>query len=364
MLRRLLIFLGLGCLLLLTGCWDGLRLEQRNIIISLGIDPAPDGRFRFTFTNPVLEEPSVAPERVQRISTMASSIGEALDNLNKVSDRRASVGQLRNLLFNEEVVRQQEIKLFIDDMNANPLFPPITNLAVVKGDCQQLLNSQFKDKSRIAFYISGVILNATQRHDIQKSELMYINSRLRDPLAVLMLPYLTYGREEIKVAGQALFKSNRMVTTISTFQSGLCQIITGKARDFVFTVHLGPQESITLRVLRNKTRKKWYWQDDLPAFDIKTDLTLDIISAYSKQRITDEAALRRMESEVASFLRGEFRRLTALSQENNIDVYELGHLLRQSLGREMDPRWWEETYPRVHINIEPTVHIRRVGRTV
>ncbi|MGQ9557875.1 MAG: Ger(x)C family spore germination protein [Desulfurispora sp.] len=364
MLRRSLIFLVLSCLLLLTGCWDGLRLEQRNIIISLGIDPAPDGLFRFTFTNPVLEDPTVAPERVQRISTIASSIGEALDNLNKVSDRRASVGQLRNLLFSEDVVRQQGLKLFIDDMNANPLFPPIINLVVVKGDCQQLLNSQFKDKSRIAFYLSGVILNATQRHDVQKSELMYINSRIRDPLAVVMLPYLTYGREEVKVAGQAIFKHNRMVTTISTFQSGLCQTITGKARDFVFTAHLGPQDSITLRVLHNKTQKKWHWQNDLPVFDIKTHLIVDIISAYSKQRITDEAALRQMESEVVSFLSKEYRRLTVLSQESNLDVYGLGQLLRQSLGREMDPRWWEETYPRVRINIEPTVHIRRVGRTV
>lgn len=364
MLRRSLIFLGLSVLFLLTGCWDGLRLEQRNIIISLGIDPAPDDLFRFTFTNPVLEDPAVAPERVQRISTIASSIGEALDNLNKVSDRRASVGQLRNLLFNEEVVRRQGIKLFIDDMNANPLFPPITNLIVVKGDCQQLLKSQFRDKSRIAFYINGVIINATQRHDIQKSELMYINSRLRDPLAVVMLPYITYGREEIKVAGQAIIKDNRMVATISTFQSGLVQLVTGRARDFVFTVDLGKQNSVSLRVLRNKTEKKWYWQDDLPAFDIKTHLTLDIISAYSKQRIKDETSLRQMESKVVAFLSEEFRRLTALSQENNLDVYGLGQLLRQSLGREMDPRWWEETYPRARINIEPIVHIRRVGRTV
>ncbi|WP_018085849.1 Ger(x)C family spore germination protein [Desulfurispora thermophila] len=364
MLRRLLIYLCLGWLLLITGCWDGLRLEQRNIVIAMGIDPGPDGLYKFTFTNPVLEAAEVAPERVQRITTIASSIGEALDNLNKVSDRRASVGQLRTILFNEEVVRQRGIKRFIDDINANPLFPPITNLVVVQGNCQQLLNSQFKDKSRIAFYINGVILNATQRHDIKKSELLLLNSQLMDPLAIVMLPYITYGREEVKVAGQAVIKSNRMITTINTFQSGLSQIITGRAREFVFTVHQGPQNSITLRVLRNKTEKKWHWQDDVPVFDIKNHLSLDIISAYNQQRVTDEQSLLRAENEVAAFLSKEYRRLTALSQEKNLDIYQLGKLLRQSLGREMDPRWWEETYPRARITIQPTVHIRRVGRTI
>lgn len=360
----LLLFFLLLALAGLPGCWDSQRLEQRAIVIGLGIDPGPHGLLKISTNNPVFEPPDVAPDRMQRITTLAPSLVAALDNLNKVSDKRFSVGQMRVVLFNREVAKTNGIGMMVHDLMHNPIISQITSLAVVEGSCQEMLNLKLKDKTRLAHYVSGLLADAYKRRIIQRSELLFINSQLHNPLAVTMLPYLKYGETEIKVAGQAVFKHEKLAVVIDAEESGLVQAVTGNASNFMFTAPLGPQNVITARIVSNKTRRQWRWQDDKPVFKMDLDLQVDLIGRYSGRHIEDEKAFKDLENKLARYLEDRYRRLAAFSQDKNIDIFQLGVLVRQQLGQQLTPELWDSIYPFVEIEINPVVQIRRIGRTV
>lgn len=345
------------------GCWDSQRLEQRAIIAAMGIDPGSEGQFKITTSNPVFEPPEIAPERMQIITTVAPSVAAAMDNLNKVSDKRFSIGQMRTVLFNREVAETSGIGIFVHTLIQNPLVSQITNLAVVEGSCQDMLNLKFRDKNRVALYINGLLADAYKRRIIQRNELLFVNSQLHSPLVVTMLPYLKYGETEIKIAGQAVFKKDKLTAVIDAEESGLVQAVTGNAGNFMFTAPLGIRNA-TVRIVSNRTGWRWKWREDRPVFKIDIDLQVDLIDRYSKRHIEDERALHDLENKLSRYLKDRYSRLAVFSQDKNIDVFRLGELVRQQLGRQLTPELWDSAYPYADIEINPVVHIRRIGRTM
>lgn len=358
----LLLFLA-AVLSFLSGCWDSIRLEERAIIIAMGIDPGTEGLLKVSINTPVFETPDVAPERVQRITTLAPSLMAAMDNLNMVSDKRFSVGQMRVVLFNREIAESGVFKILVRDLNHNPLVSQITGLAVLEGSCQEVFNLRLKDKPRTGPYISGILEDALRRRNIEESELWFIHSQLHNPLAVTFLPCLTFGETEVKVAGQAVFKNQKMVALISSEESGLAQSIKGDAKNFLFNASFSPEDTISARIFSNKTDRKLSWQDGVPAFDITVNLQVDLIGRHFEEDIIKQSTLEEIEGKLEHYLKGRYSRLAAFSQEKNVDIFRLSETVRSKMGKKMTPRWWDKTYPLARVEISPRVEIRRIGRT-
>lgn len=360
------LFMGLFvfALSILPGCWDSQRLEERAIILGMGVDPGPGGQLRVSANNPVFESPDVAPERIQRITTLAPSLMAAMDNLNRVSDKRYSVGQMRVALFNSELAQAGKIGILAQDLIHNPLVSQITNLAVVEGSCQEILNLDLKDKPRVAPYINALLTDALKRRNIQSSELLFVHSQLHNPLVVTMLPYLTYGETEVKVSGEAVLKKGKLAAVISTEESGLAQAVKGDAKNFLFSAPFSADDVISPRIVTNKTRRKLSWQGGVPVFDIDVDLQVDLIGRHIKKHVNDDADLKEIQGKLEQYLGERYSRMIDFSQEKNIDIFRLGELVRQQKGGRVTPEWWDETYPRARVEINPRVEIRRIGRTM
>lgn len=106
-MKRLLAFAALIGLLL-TGCWDAREIDRRAFVFVIGIDREPQGSYRVTGKVAYgikKDEPKKGAEGPTLTATGAT-VGECLERMATLSDRRLDWGNLRSIVLGEPLSRR------------------------------------------------------------------------------------------------------------------------------------------------------------------------------------------------------------------------------------------------------------------
>lgn len=97
-MRKKWLFLLLLPSFFLTGCWDRKDPEDREYIITLGVDPAETG-YRFSFASAHPEESESAPYTAES-KTLAGAVAQ----VDCRSSRKTELGQLKTIIFSQALL--------------------------------------------------------------------------------------------------------------------------------------------------------------------------------------------------------------------------------------------------------------------
>ncbi|HQQ45710.1 MAG TPA: hypothetical protein PLT24_12615, partial [Bacillota bacterium] len=105
------------CVLLLTGCWDKIEIEDRLFVLSIGVDSvelaekkASKDKYTLSFVSPVVDQIKEGPGPAFRTyKTVDNSIIMSLSQLLERFSKKQFFGHTRNIFFGEDVLKDEKL---------------------------------------------------------------------------------------------------------------------------------------------------------------------------------------------------------------------------------------------------------------
>ena len=145
MARARIFVLILLSLVLLTGCWDRLEVEERVPVLSIGIDMAEDGELIISIAVPdvlgLAGGPQAVPEKKQPIviTTKAKNLITALEQLHSMLAREVFLGYVRTLVISEEVALKRDLNEVLDGFRRSGQFRPLVYMIITPDKPEDII---------------------------------------------------------------------------------------------------------------------------------------------------------------------------------------------------------------------------------
>lgn len=358
-----------GLLLLgLSGCWNDRALNERDLVLTMGVSPAKQsGQIEVTFQIPT-------PSGLTAMQAGGRSGGGSSPQFFDAQ----GIGPNLPLAFTEAQAKVSR-DLYLGQIEvlalSTTLSPVLLHRAVAALDrlgsmdktpyviatsnsMTQVIEHQSQQEKLPALYFETLFLCKSCQTNALGMHFWQFAERLHTPGISAVLPRVDLSSSGYTVDKISVYRGYHYVTTLSpslTQDYGLLADTSHK--DGLFLAK--PFQS-GLRAIDAKTsiRTKLAKGHLKSALDVKVKATLDSLSTYTATP-TQVAQVSKAASMLLSRRLAHFLALT-----QKLDVDPLG------IGRRLDyrhPAWfkaigpWFKAYPRIHFRVHVQVHIRRIG---
>src|SRR5690606_8291091 len=247
-LRRVAIVLSMVTpLMLISGCWDKKELNEVAVVIGVGVDLNPDGRFEVTaqVIKPTTQGTSSGGGGSElptwSISASGKTYTDAVSELNRISPRRLYWPHLQIVIFGQELAKSgiaPVLTWFERDRDSRSG----TFVTVTRGKAEDLLNQKIELGSVPAKSMADLINNAQIRQlPARQMTLRRLTGILAtpgvDPTLDIINPREIRGKvETYELAGAAVFRGDKMVDSVTDETVHGLAIATNRYENAILTV--------------------------------------------------------------------------------------------------------------------------------
>ncbi|MDQ0970970.1 spore germination protein [Neobacillus niacini] len=356
--------------LLLCGCAQPRILEEVGLITTYGLDIAKDGSILGTMVELMIDPTS--PQDVVILETEAFSIRGIRNNANKKSSKRLSSGQLRVMIYGEDLLKQGNTGI-AQTLTNDPSISDMTYLAMADGTARNILHVKAKHIPDIGIHLFRLIDQNTKEKMMPSATLQEVlhnhYSVGREPI----LPILKKeGKEGIGFSGVGLFKGSKLVGKISADQSFYLNLIIDKFK--------GGNKDIEIKSSKLKPRNR---QLDKTAasidsivsssdiklinkekveFDINIKLNARLLEITSEIDLGNPENIKLIEKEITKSMTKEIEKLITYCQTKDSDIFGLGETYRSSVrhSKLTDEKWYK-MFKEANVNVNLDFSVNRTG---
>ncbi|MBT9157163.1 MAG: Spore germination protein B3 [Firmicutes bacterium] len=387
--RQIKLFILVALSLLLTGCWDAMPVEDRNIVLAVGVDYLPDApHYLITFVAPIIAEQRTQPARVQ--SFRATGLAEALAMAGHADGQIYSFGKLLAVVFGENAARQG-VSTALNDLFMHPNLRIQSYVTVALGTAHQLLTVVLPEGQSVDIYLKDMLDRAKIRRDAPPIALDRFTSSMVTPGIDASTPLLAAigttdprpleqrgadgGRgimfEDIQIVGKAAWQGDRMVGTMTLTELQYLSIAQGTSHDLSMQVLLPPNTPFTpennrLIISLEKTKSSWQTQviDGKFHFNLKTETVLSLTNYQGKIDLTKEENAEKLAEILATVIKqGITKSLQDLFSFGS-DPIGLGQMVRVKHPLAWDAKTWTEALKKATYSVSVKIQIRNIGLTI
>lgn len=356
--------------LFLTGCWDRIEIEDRAIIMGLGIDRGEEVRVTYQFPLVSKLRPDSHGDGPSFITKTCSgrTIGEAMERLQGQIQEAVFFGHIRTVVFSETAATrgvQQEI----DFLRRDPMVRPQVYVIVTPQTAQEFLDAPVKTEQIPSLGLVKMITHDARLGRLPKLHLGEFLVRLDSPAIDPVAPIFHQEDGTFHWDGLAVFAHDRMVGRLSREEAEVFMRLRDGKRGGSVTVEGANGETVLIKFFHLRRRVKVQAVEDRPQLVVELELEGNVgeitdlgQKAPAMGRINSREA-RLLEAKAAEKVKAETEQLIRKVQsEYRSDIFGLGEWVqayRPDLFREN----WNEIFPQVGIEVEVTVRLRRYGMT-
>lgn len=283
--------------IVLAGCWDYRELENRAIVVGLGIDELPPlrtqgremrmyqlvvqvvepasegsggqmggrsdggGMKQKGYTNFIIETPSIA-EGVEQIITR--------------SDRVTNLAHLQLIALGEKVARKGINELY-DFLSRFPQMRRHTEILVFNGSIPDIFTTPSVSEPTPALHIAEMVNNVEKTMIMPKANLGTVSKAVREKL-----PYITlYGsldkKKQIVLNEAAVFDDYKMRGVLSKKQIQVISILYGEIQRGLLDFSCSGGKKIGTRVLFGKTKVKPSVRNGKPHVTFQVEMETEML---------------------------------------------------------------------------------------
>lgn len=391
----LLVFL-FSILLILTGCWDRIELENRAIILAISVDKA--GPEEMT-DNPVtyLDEPPsevdnwvkltvqiAVPGRIPLgpevsageqkpvwvLSATGVSVNDAVQNLQQKTANELFLGHLRVIAVSEAYARDG-LQNLNDYLRRNAQVRKAAWMIVVNGEASTLLDVNPELERVPALYLVSILESAVRMGKVPNLFLGRFWTSLSSQAKSGLLAYLQIeDKENILLKGMAFFRGDQMVGVTEPLEIGYYMAVKGINPGGYPGLAPGPEdedELVIFRAEKRKSRIKIRFENGIPHIDINIHIEGNITEKNSETFAVDtNEKLKEITERFAQLAVPKYSAFFQKTQQYGVDIIGLGEYVRarypnywmENVKEEHD---WEEIYKEIPIHVDVKYDIRRVG---
>jgi spore germination protein len=359
-------------ILLLGGCAEPKVLDRLGMITTVGYDLGKNGSILGTLVE--LKIDPNTPKDVVIVESQSLTIRGILNNANKKTSRRLTSGQLRVIIYGEDMLKQGKTKI-AQTLTSDPIISDMTFLAMTDGKARDLLHLNLKHIPDIGIHIFRFMEQNTKAKMMPSStmqEVLHNHSTVgKEPV----LPIISKNDHEgIVYSGVAIFKGAKLVGKINTEQSFYLSLINDKyksgSKDVLIKSNSpkfkgGNERShktvAALDSIESRSDIKLINKDKLE-FDFDIKLSARLLEITSSIDIGNPQNMKLIEKEIEKSMKKDIEELIAYCQSKNSDVFGLGDTYRSAVRHSnlTDEKWYK-MYKNTKVNIKVDFTVIRTG---
>ncbi|PAE44142.1 Ger(x)C family spore germination protein [Bacillus sp. 7884-1] len=357
---------------LLCGCAEPKVLDRLGMITTVGYDLGKNGSILGTLVE--LKIDPNAPKDVVIVESQSLTIRGIITNANKKTSRRLTSGQLRVIIYGEDMLKKGKTKI-AQTLTSDPIISDMTFLAMTDGKARDLLHLKLEHIPDIGIHIFRFMEQNTKAKMMPSSTMQEV---LHDHFTVgkePVMPIININEKEgILFSGVAIFKGAKLVGKINTEQSFYLALINDKYKSGSKDV-LIKSDSPKLKEGNERSHKTVAALDsiqsrsdiklinrDKPEFDIDIKLSARLLEITSSIDIGNPQNMKLIETEIEKSTKKDIEKLIAYCQSKNSDVFGLGDTYRSAVRHSnlTDEKWYK-IYKNAKVNIKVDFSVKRTG---
>lgn len=374
-MKNIKLILLLIAIILLTGCWDMVEINQRIYPYSFGVDFADDEveNLSLTITYPNIKAIGKNPSQEDKtyvLNSSGTSIFQAARKLTTEVQGPFYFKHLRVLILGEEVSKDKHmLKQILDGLMRDFIINKRVLVTVVKGEAEkfmELVPNNMKQES-LEGTLFGLLLNpqnSTYFTQEYLSEFIYHMDRK----CASVVPLLSHKGDVIEAAGGGVFKDYALVGYINGKENAALTMLNGKIKTEVIDADY-KGSIITLNTRSIKSDKKLVPNDEV----IKIKYNIEIegsIQEYTlsggQSILSNPELLNDIKEVLADKVKGDLEGVVHVLQKD-IKADALG--IAEYLSKFHPKLWktveedWRNVFSDIDIEVQVDVKIRRRGLT-
>ncbi len=356
-------------LILQTGCWSQNPYERIGFILQMGLELDKDDKLLISMTSPV-----VAPEvkdKVEFLHTSSESLIRASrEKLSNIAGKRLQGGKIQQLYFSKSLAKKG-INQFLEIFLREPENPLLANVVIVDDSPEQMMkfSIDYKDKPRSAFYVNELLADARRRCKAPETRIYDFSvqnySKTIDPVA----PLLRYNKENIEVAGSALFSGDKLVGEIDPDQTMLLIALLGKKflGEYVFrgkTLYGASEEhkiGATMLLEHSKRKIEIDTRNNTPAISIKLELKSILEEYAGTESLSETEYEKKLEEDISNSIKTDILKLLEYLKAIGSDPIGFGEIVRSKHNIFWKSVKWKEVYKNAIFNVDVKMTFESYG---
>ncbi|MDR6553453.1 Ger(x)C family spore germination protein [Paenibacillus qinlingensis] len=385
---------------LLTGCWDRLEIEDRAVILAIGIDKAKPGDEKEnsnathilkqdTETNKGLiritvqiaipgriplgtggggSESTAGGKPVWVLSSVGYTLEDALMNLQQQLADRLFFGHLRVIVLSEAVAKNG-IENENDFFRRQPQVRRTVWMVVSKGSAADIMKATPQLERVPTLYLLATLEHAREMGKLPNIFLGVFFSASSAKGQEGILPYLDLKKESnIELAGMAYFKNDKMVGTSTALQIGHYMAMKEINPGGYSVLQEIPGEKTTamFKTMHRKSRITTTIRNGNVHTIIKCQVEGDLTEKSNEKAFITRESLKMLEEKIQKDAEVGFEKFIQQTQKEGSDIFGFGEYVRATQpaywNKEIKTKEaWEQKYKEMSVEVSMRVKIRRIG---
>lgn len=380
-------------------CWDQREVERLGIIMAVGVEPAPGGRFQ-VIVQEIVPSAQVrgaggggggpmggSQKPYRNRSTEGNTIFEAVRKLSRQSPRQLFFAHNQVIILSEDLVRQRGVKEIMDFFERNPQIRRTTWLLVARTSIVNLLDVSGRIEATPAQRIFGTIneQELSSQYAVQRLgdflELMESESTHPFTAVVETVPNPAAPKQpqqgaatgqvpepdrNVLLNGTAVFRRDKMAGWLNSRESRGLLWVRGEVNGGIIEVP-NPDEKekhVSLEILRSKTKLRPEIRDGQIYITVEIKEESNVGETTGPLELTEPEVIQKLESLQSAAIQAEIEAaLAKAQQEYGVDVFGFGEAVHRKYPQEWKEmkQMWPELFPGVQVQFEIETKIRRTG---
>lgn len=372
-MKRCTMCILIFCLLIImTGCWDRIELEEQSISLAYGFDVDKEDHLIAYNVSPVFEKSAEQPYQVYRKKAITPR--QAKEQFNS-SSPLAVTGKVQTMLFSHKLLKKHGIIPYLDVWYRDPKDTGNMRMVAVKESVSSILNSHFKDKPMLPEYLTDIIdvnkqYNRTSYTTIQEFHRQLFNKGITPTISEIKK-----GEKDLVMTGSALLTNQGFYKmSLNRQESAFLLMLQNKATMPVsLTIRMPSQafetsyssenmnnsEFITINVISMEQKCTTDYDRDHFAFGVKMKLNVSLAERTFNMKKDQE----KLDSILTKQLGKDLNRLIQKVQKQQLDPFGFGDYARafQYQHWKRVENQWPTEFSKATVIVKPTVRVLDQG---
>jgi spore germination protein KC len=371
MCRKIIV---ISCLLLifnLVGCYDRIAVEDRGIVVGVGIDKAAKQQIELTVqvikpTN-TKEDAGSKGEAVVNFSLTDDTVFSAVREITKQTGQKLFWSHNMVIIVGEELA-EEGLADHLDFFNRDPELRRRSYMLVAKGtQAKDILEAEANLEDFSAAEICSLVESGVSNAKVAKVDFHQFISKLATPNLSPFLPgiELVEKSKKYKMNGAAIFKQDKLATWLVGNQSRALLLLVDQVSSGIIKVDCSQQseDKIDIEITGAERKIEAGFSNNQPVVDLKVAIKSNLGSQECSVDLVTVDQLDNLERKVSKKIKTELRKVIGIAQNKETYVFDLSSYFH----RKHPQQWaklnknWEQVFSQMKINIDVAVEIEKSG---
>lgn len=359
--------------LLTSGCWDRIEVEERAYVLGLAMDlPENEGKRKISIAIPVVQESGAEGSGngggsvpLTILSSTASTVLDGLVPLQNKLNKELFFGHQKVLVFSEACAAKPIIP-WVDFFERVANIPRSIMVAVCQGEAAKALETSLPSEQLPPLYLHQLLKDIAQTGSAPYRTFNDLMVFAHEKRPGFMLPLIKVNKDNIEVIGSAVLKENSLAGTLTSRETRGALWLTGEVQGGVIDLPgVDGQNRLSFRIGDSRRLIRPRYTEKGITFEVKLIVEGSVEEYFGKRNVINAETTAQAEAELARQIRKEIAGTVAkLQKEFGTDALGLGEFVRKrnpKLYRQIGD-WNHYFANQVEVKLtDLSVQIRRTG---